>query len=262
MSDDQLVHLEVVDQVGVVTLDNPPMNVTTLGLARALADAVRRVAADDTIRAVVLTGAGDRAFNAGSDIKEMPEMLVAGDIIRRKIAFENETFTYLENLGKPTIAALNGVAFGGGLEMALCCDFIVADETTSMGLPEVKLGLFPGAGGPVRTARRIGEARAKQLIFLGEPLDAAIAFEWGLVDRIAPRGTALVAAMELGRQLAGIPAVSLRLAKGAISLRRDMSDSQALLASVPLFDEVCTTADASEGVSAFISRRTPAFFHR
>jgi len=255
----ELVRLEVIESVAIATLDNPPMNLTTLELTRALRAVVERVTVDGGIRALVVTGAGDRSFNAGSDIKEMPGMLTAGDIIERKIAFENETFTALENMQIPTIAALNGIAFGGGLELAMCCDFIVADESAIVGLPEIKLGLFPGAGGPVRAARRIGEARARRLIFLGEPVAAAVALDWGLVDYVAARGTALVQALDLARRLVTMSEPSLRLAKRAINLRRELPDSEALLQSVTLFGEVCATVDVHEGVAAFIGKRAPQF---
>nr|WP_252716953.1 enoyl-CoA hydratase/isomerase family protein [Herbaspirillum sp. B65] len=158
--------------IAIVTLNNPPMNVVTLGLTKALGQTLDRLAADDAVRAVILTGSGTRAFCAGSDVGEFADMMAPGQIVPKKLQRQNEVFFQLDRFPKPTIASINGLAYGGGLEIALCCDLIVADQRSRLALPEIKLGVFPSSGGTFRAARRIGEGRAKEMIFLGEPIDA------------------------------------------------------------------------------------------
>eukprot|EP01037_Dinobryon_pediforme_P033495 gene33495-38946_t len=133
--------------IATLTLNNPPMNVVTLGLTMALGQALDRLEADDAVRAVVLTGAGTRAFCAGSDVSEFADMMAPGQIVPRKLQRQNEVFFQLDRFPKPTIAAINGLAYGGGLEIALCCDLIVVEQRSSLALPEIKLGVFPSSGG-------------------------------------------------------------------------------------------------------------------
>ncbi len=126
-------------------------------------------------------------------------MMGPGEVVEKKLAFEIETYNKLADFPKPTIAALDGLAYGGGLEMAVCCDLLIAAEDVRLALPEIKLGVFPGSGGTVRVTRRIGEGRAKEMMFLGEPIDARTALAWGLVNRVVPAGQALAGALELAR---------------------------------------------------------------
>ena len=172
--------------VAVLTLNNPPLNLNTLATLAELRDACRTLAANDCVRAVVLTGKGAKAFCAGSDVNEFAS--VRDDVVPRKLARENEAFTALEDLPMPIIAALNGVTLGGGAEIALCCDIRIMDETTRIGFPEVKLGVFPGSGGVFRLPRLIGPSRAYELLYTGELIDAEEARRIGLVNRIAPVG--------------------------------------------------------------------------
>jgi enoyl-CoA hydratase/carnithine racemase len=255
------VHTTITDGIARITLDNPPLNVTTLELTQSLNQALQSIRDDSEARAVVLTGTGDRAFNAGSDITEMPALIAEGNVVEKKIAFENETFNLLENLPLPTIAALNGVAYGGGLELAMCCDFIIGEEGLTVGTPEIKLGLFPGAGGAVRAARRIGKTRATELVLLGEPLPTERAVEWGLINSVVPRGESLAAALQLARRLADGPTQALRLAKESIALAYQEPGQQPILTANELFRQVCATHDAAEGVAAFIEKRPPTFIN-
>ena len=140
--------------VAIVVRNLPPLNLGTLASTEQLALALRDLAADSSVRAVVVTGAGDRFFGAGSDIREFADLRERGDVTSRKMTPETNVLQLLEEMPKATVAALNGTALGGGLELALCCDFIVAEQGTTVGLPEIDLGLFPGDGGPVRVTRR------------------------------------------------------------------------------------------------------------
>ena len=173
------LHFETRGDVSVVTIDNPPFNVVTVGLAVALAGLLDKLESDREVRALVLTGAGDRAFCAGSDIKEFSNFIgPGGDVLENKMSAENAAFSKLAEFSKATVAAVNRHALGGGLELAVCCDLLVADERAKLGLPEVKLGVFPGAGGTARVPRRIGEGRAKELMLLGDPINAQTGLNW------------------------------------------------------------------------------------
>ena len=256
-----LVRCEIRDGVATMTLDNPPLNLVTLELTRQLGERLDALAQDDTARVLVLTGAGDRAFCAGSDLTEFASMMSPGQVVPKKLARENETYSKLDDFPKPTIAAVSGLAFGGGLELAVCCDLIVVEEHTRLCLPEIKLGVFPGSGGTVRVTRRIGEGRAKEMMFLGEPIDAATALSWGLVNRVVARGQSLRAAQDMATILAKGPSRALQLCKAAVDLSFDTTEDQAVARTLDLSDKAFSSADCSEGVRAFFAKEKPRFSH-
>lgn len=247
------------DGVAVLTLDNPPLNVVFRGLTEALGRALDALAQDAGVRAVVLTGAGTRAFCAGSDIAEFQPLMELGRIGPEKLALQQAVFGRLDDFPKPTVAAINGLAFGGGLEIAVCCDLIVADETARFALPEIKLGIFPGSGGPVRVTQRVGIGRAKEMMLLGEPIDAATAQAWGLINRIAPQGTALQSALAIAATLAQRPPLAMALCKQAIALSFDTTEDAAIAQALPLSERVFTSAESKEGVRAFLAKEAPRF---
>ena len=258
----ELLQCAIDDGVALVTLDNPPLNLVTLELTRRLNELVARLAADPAVRVMVLTGSGTKAFCAGSDIKEFPEMMASGAVVPKKLALENEAFSRIDDFPKPTIAALNGLAFGGGLELAVCCDLIVAEAGVSVALPEIKLGVFPGSGGTIRVTRRVGEARAKEMMFFGEPLPVETALAWGLINRVVPKGEALKAALDMARRLAAQPGVALQACKQSIDMAFDTAENVAVETSLTLSDRVFSSADCAEGVRAFFAKEPPSFKHR
>lgn len=246
------------DGVAVLTLDNPPLNVVFRGLTVALGQALDALATDARVRAVVLAGAG-RAFCAGSDIAEFQPLMQPGRIVPEKLELQHRVFAALADFPKPTVAAVHGVAFGGGLEIAVCCDFIVADPAARFALPEIKLGVFPGSGGPVRVTRRIGAGRAKEMMLLGEPIDAATALAWGLINRVAPAGEAWTHAVAMALALSTRPPLALSLCKTAIGYSWDDTEAGAIARALPLSERAFTSAEAREGVRAFLSKETPIF---
>jgi enoyl-CoA hydratase len=254
-----LIDCQVGGGVAVVTLNNPPLNLVTLDLTRELDRTLDRLAADPAARVLVLTGAGERAFCAGSDIREFPG--VADDVIGKKLAAENRAYAKVDDFPKPTIAAIAGLAYGGGLELAVCCDLLVVEANARLALPEIRLGVFPGSGGTVRVTRRIGEGRAKEMMYFGDPIDPATALAWGLVNRVVPRGEALVTACRMAAELATRPNRALQLCKRAIDLSFDLTEDQAIERSLALSAEAFATADCAEGVSAFFAKRPPRFTH-
>jgi enoyl-CoA hydratase len=258
----ELVLCTVEDGVALVTLNNPPLNLVTLDLTCDLNALVARLAGDPGVRVMVLTGSGTKAFCAGSDIREFPRMMAAGAVVPQKLALENEAYSRVDDFPKPTIAALNGLAFGGGLELALCGDLIVAERGGVVALPEIKLGVFPGSGGPVRATRRIGEGRAKEMMYFGEPLPVETALAWGLVNRVVGAGEARPTALAMARTLAARPGVALAACKQAVDMAFDLPEEAAIKASLALSGQVFTSADCREGVRAFFAKEPPRFAHR
>lgn len=257
-----LVLSEESDGVLFVTLNNGPLNLVSLQLTRELAAAIERAESDSGVRAVVVTGAGSKAFCAGSDVGEFPSYISSERVVEDKLRFENETYSRLASLSKPTVAALNGLAYGGGLELALCCDLIIAEESVRFCLPEIKLGVFPGSGGTVRLVRRVGEGRAKEMIFLGEAIGAGTAFDWGLINAVVPDGSALERSRELGFKLSGGAAKAMSVCKEVMRVSRDIGEERAVEAVLAGSDIVFSGAECKEGVEAFLNKRAPVFFGR
>lgn len=244
--------------VAIVTVDNPPVNALADHVIEALAATAVALAGDGEIRAVVVTGAGDRAFLAGADLDEFAELLATGEGIEAHTEATRRTLGLWESLPQPVVAAVQAHAMGGGLEFALVCDFVVADPAVRFGAPEIRLGLMPGAGGTQRLPRRIGVTAARALILLGETIDALEAHGLGLVHSVSPPGEALGVARVLASELAALPAVAVQAAKGALVEGLD----DGLDRERECFLNVFASADAKEGVAAFRERRPPRFRHR
>jgi crotonobetainyl-CoA hydratase len=250
----------VSERIATITLNRPDrLNAWTAIMDRELRTAVKAAAADDGVRAIILTGRGDQAFSAGADLKAIARgerILEAGREHWSIAGFANH-FT-----AKPTIAAVNGTALGGGTELALSCDLVVAVEHARFGLPEVKRGLIPAAGGAFRLLRQLPQRVALELLFTGESIAAADALRWGLVNRVVAAGQALPAALELataiGRNAPLAVQASKRIAYGADDGVRDDEDrSWALTARE--FEALSHTKDAREGPRAFVEKREPVW---
>jgi enoyl-CoA hydratase/carnithine racemase len=247
--------------VATVTLNNPPLNLVTLELTARLDALLGRLAEDDEVRVLVLTGSGAKAFCAGSDISEFPDLTEPGVVVERKLVQENATYGKLDHFPKPTLAAIRGLAYGGGLELAVCCDLLIVEADVRLALPEVKLGVIPGSGGTLRVTRRVGEGRAKEMIFLGEPIDAATALAWGLVNLVVAEGEALATAQALAARLAERPGRALAACKRAIDMSFEMTEAEAIEQSLKLSGEIFTTSDCKEGFRAFFAKERPRFTH-
>lgn len=247
--------------VGTITLDAPPMNLISKEMTVQLDQVLDACASDQQLRVLIITGAGGRAFCAGSDIKEFPAMMHPRAVIEEKLRFENQVYSKLAHFPAPTIASVNGVALGGGLELAVCCDFVIVETDTVLALPETRLGIFPGSGGTIRVPRRIGTARAQQMIFLGDPVPPQKALEWGLVDQVVEKGTLGQETRHLAQRLADCSKSALGLAKQALQAAEELTEQQAIDATLELMDQAFCSADAKKGVTAFI-RKCKADFHK
>ena len=244
--------LDVADGVATLTLNRPDaMNAITQRMKDELARALDVIDANDAARVLLITGAGAKAFCAGADIKERAgsEPTPAEFVFRQQAT--HRLFTRVEQFDKPVLVAINGVAFGGGAEIALCADIRLMADTASIGLTEVNLGVIPAGGGTQRLPRVVGAAKAKELIFTGARLKADEALAIGLVNRVVPAAELMVQALALARSIAAKPPLAVRLAKQAIDkgMQTDTQTALAfeLYAAAILFD----TEDRKEGMRAF-----------
>ncbi|WP_251553664.1 enoyl-CoA hydratase [Neobacillus muris] len=256
-----LVKMETMEHIAVVTIDNPPLNVLGSQVSKELKDIFDEIALDQEIVAVILTGAGNRAFMAGADIKEFPQS-IGKPGKKDHVLKQHEMFNQIDFLPKPTIAVLNGLAFGGGCELALTCDIRIAEDHAQLGLPEIKLGIFPGGGGTQRLPRLIGEAKAKELMFTGEPITAQEAERIGLVNKVVPTGEGMAEALAMARKMAGYSLQALSRIKKAVDEGSNLEFSKGIEREAELFAEVFLTEDVKEGVQAFIEKRKPVFSHK
>ena len=256
-----LISLEL-GRVAHLTLVNPPLNLVTEALLHELDAALETLeaAAPGDVRAVVVTGTGDRAFSAGSHVGEFESQ--RGPAGRARHELESGVARRLAELPVPTIAAIEGNALGGGLELALCCDIRIASERARLGLPEVRLAVTPGAGGTQRLPRVVGLARAKELILTGRVLTAEEAERIGLVNQVVPAGEAVARATSIGEEIALRGPLAVREAKRLIDLATDISLDAGLAAELDASDRIFATDDLLEGATAFLEKRDPEYHGR
>ena len=245
----EFVRLEVQDAIGTIRLDRPKMNAINSQLRQELHDAALEAGSRDDVRAVVLYG-GERVFAAGADIKEMSSLSYA-DMLSWGSGLQ-DALRVVAKLPKPVVAAVTGYALGGGFELALAADFRVLGERAKVGVPEILLGVMPGAGGTQRLTRLVGPARAKDLVFSGRQVGAEEASALGIADRVVPDAEVYTAARELAVQYAGGPAVALRSAKQAIDDGLELDLDSALRLETALFAGLFATEDQKAGMSSFL----------
>jgi methylglutaconyl-CoA hydratase len=257
--DDHRIRVEREGAIEIWTMDRPDrMNALSRAVVREIGRLAREADRSADVRAVVLTGGGDRAFCAGADLKERQGM--NEEEVRDFLSLYRVSFGHLDRMRKPVIAAINGVAFGGGLELALACDLRVMAASTTIGLTETSLAIIPGAGGTQRLTRIVGEAKAKELILLARRIDAPEALALGIVARVAPPGqTALACALELAKPLSEGAPVALGAALDAIDAASDLPLEAGLSFERTCYERTLVTEDRLEALAAFREKRKPVY---
>ncbi len=244
-------------RLALVTIDHPPVNALNSRVLEALEKCFDQLAVDGNIGAVVLTGAGEKAFVAGADIGEFTTLTADnGEQLSRRGQL---IFQKIEDFPAPVIAAVNGFALGGGLELALACDIRVLAENARVGLPEVTLAIFPGYGGTQRLPRTIAPGKARELIFTGEMIDAAEAYRIGLADHLVAPGEALAQSRKIAEKILKRGPIAVRLAKEAVNRGCGLPVNEGCKVEAQLFGQLCDTEDQKEGAAAFLEKRPPVY---
>lgn len=247
---------QAVEGVALLTLDRPEvlnaLDYQTLG---ELAEALEKLDRAESVRCVVITGAGDRAFAAGADIREMADATPVSLSVANNFA----RWERLRRIRNPLIAAVRGYALGGGCELAMACDMVVAADDAAFGQPEIKIGIMPGAGGTQRMTRALGKARAMELILTGRNLSAREAYERGLISQVVAREETLAAALALASEVASMPPLAVRAAKEAVNRAYELSLEAGLEFERRNFFLLFATEDQKEGMQAFIEKRKPTW---
>jgi enoyl-CoA hydratase len=244
------------DHVALVTINRPvALNALSFGLLRDLASALEALDADPACHSVVLTGAGARAFAAGADIHELAEQTPAS----LHAGGDFDAWDRIDGVGLPIVAAVRGFALGGGCELAMACDAIVAADDAQFGQPEIRLGVMPGAGGTQRLTRAIGKAKAMELILTGRSIGAREAHALGLVTTVVPAEATLDAALDLATRIASMPPLAVRAAKQAVKRAFEAPLADGLVFERRSFFDLFATEDQKEGMAAFVQKRQPAW---
>lgn len=245
--------------VALVTIDNPPLNALSTALLDELEATVDRLDGDPGTRAIVLRGGGERAFVAGADIKELPAIRDAGSSDTGSAHGLQRLGHRMDAADTPFVAAIHGFCLGGGLELAMCCDVRVCSDDAMLGQPEVKLGLIPGGGGTQRLPRLVGPGRALLLNLGGELIDAATAYDWGLVEKVVPRDGLLAAATGIAATFAARSPHAVAVVRELSRTTRDLSLEEGLRREAEAFRRCLASEDGKEGVAAFLEKREPVF---
>ena len=249
------------DAVALVTIDNPPMNALSAALLDELETELQALDADDGVRAIVLRGAGEKAFVAGADIKEFPSL--------RESASEGGSARGIQRVGQrmdaartPFIAAIRGYCLGGGLELAMCCDVRICSDDATLGQPEIKLGLIPGGGGTQRLPRLVGIGRAMFLNVTGDFVDAETAYAWRLVEKVVPAAELEDEALAVAGRIASQSPHAVAVLRELARTTRDLPLEEGLRREADGFVRCLRSGDGAEGIAAFIEKRPPTFTGR
>ena len=255
-----LIDFKIKDSIGYITINNPKsLNALKVEFFKELQDILQQCKEDDACRALIFTGAGEKAFSAGADIHmflEYRKKTLGGKILSR---VGHNVFRLLEELGKPSIAAINGLALGGGCELALACTFRIGSENARLGLTEITVGLIPGWGGTQRLSRLVGKPKALEMILSGEIVDAAQAHAIGLLCKVVPQQNLIMECEALARKIIKNSPLAVRLAMEAVNLGMESTLEAGQAIEANLAGYACSSDDALEGTTAFFEKRKPVF---
>lgn len=259
--DYQYILFQSEEGVAKITFNRPKvLNAMSYDVMSELAHALKICDRDNSVKALILTGAGEKAFVAGADISQM-QNATSVDIMKL-MELGQGTLRFLETMSKPSIAAVNGFALGGGTEIALACDIRIASENAMFGQPEILIGILPGWGGTQRLPRLVGMGIAKELILTGSQINAKRAYEIGLVNKVVPASQVLEEAEKLARKFVALPGFALKMAKNAMNFGFDMSLEGGVKLELSAISQCFSTQDQKEGMKAFLEKRKPNFIGR
>ncbi|MGY5852426.1 MAG: enoyl-CoA hydratase-related protein [Candidatus Thorarchaeota archaeon] len=259
---DQIVLYQAEDGVATITINRPDkLNALNVAVITMLREMMKQAEEDESIRVIILTGSGEKSFAAGADITEFQDKDASS--VRALVQNGQDLCTYMEAMSKPIIAAINGFALGGGCEIAMACDFRYASANALFGQPEIKLGIIPGYGGTVRLPRLVGLGRAKELVYLGNNIDAEEALRIGLANKVFDSiETLREGVAKTTKKLARMPGVAIKLAKQSLNGAWEIPIADNLSLEVDVFCKTFDTEDKKIGVAAFIAKEKPEFKHK
>jgi len=261
MGEYQNVHVTVEDRIAILTIDHPPVNAFDRQTVMDLEAAFDEVTANDEVKAIIITGAGQFAFVAGADINEINRLQSAEEA--KEVVLKGQAlFNKIEASRKPVIAAINAVCLGGGNELAMACHIRIASDRARFGQPEINLGIMPGWGGTQRLPRMVGKGKALELLLTGDMITAQEAYRIGLVNKVVPAGEVLKAAKDLARKIVSKSKLPIAAILECVEEGMKMSLADGLLFEADHFAKLCETEDMREGVSAFLQKRQPKFKDR
>jgi len=250
--------MEAKDGIGIVTINRPKaLNALNIETLRELYSVMQEINADNNIKAVIITGAGEKAFAAGADIAQMAGLTAMEG--RDMAILAQKVFSYIEEMDRPVIAAVNGYALGGGCELAMACDIRIASDKAKFGQPEVNLGIIPCFGGTQRLPRLVGKGRAKYLIFTGEMISAEEAYRIGLADKVAEADKLMEECIKTAKVIMSKAPVAVRMAKRAINTGINVDLASGLAYEAEAYTTTLGTEDKREGMNAFLEKRNPNF---
>ena len=251
------IQIDVVEKVGILKINNPPVNAMADEVKIEFLSKFSEISNNDDIWTLIITGVGEKTFAAGANIPALLELTPDSGL--KLVQKSRKFFNSIARCEKPVIAAINGLCLGGGLEMALVCDIRIAAEHAKLGVPEVNLGVMPGAGGTQRLPRLLGAGWANYLLFTGEPVSANKAMEIGLVNQVVAYDDLMKTALEIANKINSKGPLAVRAAKKALSVGLQQPLEAALDTENKIWSELCATQDKNEGITAFLEKRKPRF---
>jgi len=254
------MHCEISEEIATITIDHPPLNLIDLVFLNELREQFSKLREDKNVWAIILTGAGDRAFVGGMDVRQFTTTILE---VPCQISIKGQAImNFIENLGKPTIAAINGVAVAGGLELALACTFRIGTHKSRFSSPEIKLGIIPGFGATQRLPRLIGKAKAMEMLLAGDQIDAEKALKWGILDQIVEENELIHAAQNLAYRIISNPGQAVKMTIEAVNRGLEMPLDYGLRLESLCAGYCNQTEDSKEGINALLEKRKPIFHNR
>lgn len=248
---------DIENKVATVTINRPPVNPLNTQVFKELSQLMGELEVNNDVNVIVITGSGEKAFVAGADLNEMKDLDTVG--IMNMNQTSRATFNKIENLAKPVIASINGLALGGGLELALACDLRICSEKAKFAFPETGLGIIPGGGGTQRLQKIVGQGKAKELLYFGDMFDAQVALDLQIVNKVAAVEELSTATKEWAEKLAAKPPVAIRMVKEAVNAGSNVDLGSGLILEAACFGNAFATEDRKEGIQAFVEKRKPVY---